>query len=277
MSAGILNATDWSTAASWSSGSKPVSNDDAVVPNTLAANVTMAGDETAVDLDLLVVHRGFVNTFGTSAAPLKFSADLIKVFGSSGFYFTGTDVSTDEIRLQMPTNTTPVELGNADTGDFTRIICQRGLITLKANILFSASGMVEVGWMNDAVGDVRVILAAAADTLPNLRMNGGRVMSDAVITLAHICGGTLTQDTVAVTTAYVYSGGILQLNGSGTVATTVVVYDGGTLDLLQTALQKTITTLYLFPGAKVLWDTNDVGATPGLHTITNLFDLRNAE
>jgi len=277
MSGGVLNATDWSTAENWSSGAIPVSTDDTVVPNTLAANVTMSGDESAVALDLLHVHRGFTNTFGTSASPLQFSSEFTKVFGSSGFYMEGTDVTSEEIRLQMPANNTPVELGNADAGDFTRIICNRGLVTLKANILFSAAGMVEVGWMTDRNGDVRVVLAAGADTLPNLRMNGGRMTSDAIITLAHLCAGTLTQDTAAITTVYVYDGARLELNGSGTVATTVVVYGGGTLDLLQTALQKTVTTLYLFPGAKVIWDTNDVGATPGLHTISNLFDLRNAE
>lgn len=284
MSAGLLNASDWSTAANWSSGSKPIDDDDAIVPNTLGANVTMSGDETGIDLDLLKVQRGFTKTFGTSAAPLQFAADLIKVFGSSGFYFecsdTGTpNQTTDEIRLQMPDANTPVELGTdsaATLGDFARIICQRGLITLKGNISFTATAQVEVGYMNDPAGDVRLIIASGADTLPNLRMNGGKVKSDGPITTAHVCGGTLTQDTAAVTTAYVYRGGRLELNGSGTVATTVIVYAGGWLDLLKTSFQKTITTLYLFPGANVIWDQN-LSGSPGLHTITNPFDMRDAE
>lgn len=282
MAGGLLNATDWSTNGNWSSGTKPAIGDEAIIPNTNAANITIAGDETAVDLDMLYVQRGYTNTFGTSASPLQFSADLIKVLGSSGFYFEGTDVTTDEIRLQMPNNNTPVELGNADTGDFERVICNRGLITLKANILFSATGIVEVGWKNDRANDVRVIIASGADTLPNLRMNGGTVTSDGAITEAHIRAGTLTQDTAAVTTAYVYDGARLELNGNGTVATTVVVYGGGTLDLLQTSFLKTITTLYLFPGANIVWDkrTYDAGGvnTEGLHVITNApFDMRDAE
>jgi len=284
MSGGILNASDWSTAANWSSASKPVNDDDTVIPNTLNDNVTMSADESDLDVDLLHVQKGFTGTFGTSASPLVFAADLIKVFGSSGFYMEvgdGTTSSgiTDEIRLQMRTPNTPVELGKeaaASLGQFERIICERGLITLKGNVNFTATAVVEVGYMNDQAGDVRVIIGSGADTLPNLRMNGGRVTSDGAITTATVCNGILTQDTAAVTTVFVYRGGRLELNGSGTVATTVVIYDGGWLDLLQTSFQKTITTLYLFPGANIIWDQN-LSGSPGLHTITNPFDMRNAD
>ena len=292
MAGGLLNATDWSTDGNWSTGTKPdtSADTDAVIPHSLDANVTMAGDESDVDFGLLHVQKGFTGTFGTSASPLVFAADMIKVFGSSGFYMEvgdGTTSSgiTDEIRLQMRTPKTPAELGKeaaASVGEFQRVICQRGLITLKANIQFTATADVEVGYMTDQAGDVRVIIGSGADTLPNLRMNGGTVTSDGPITTAHVCSGTLTQDTVAVTTVFVYRNGRLELNGStaaigGPVATTVVVYDGGWLDLLQTSFQKTITTLYLMPGSNVIWDTNNVGATQGLHTITTLHDLRNAE
>ncbi len=268
---------NWSTGGNWSGTGKPVDADDVMIPKALGSDVTMSADEGDVDLDLLHVHKFYPGRVGTSGAPIKIAADLIEVFGSSGFYFECDDQgapnhTTDEVRIATPTPDTPVELGNATgstLGDFDRVGINRGNLTCKASIKWTAAAHLEVGFLNNLDSDAHVTLAATGPTLANLRMNGGRVESNVVITRADVCGGILVQDIAAITTVYVYRGGVLHLNGQGTVATTVVVYDGGTLDLLQTADDKILTDLTLWPGSIIKWSPNDVGADPGLHTITN--------
>lgn len=281
MSGGQLNATDWSTAGNWSSAAKPVDNDDAIISNTLAADVTMSADEGGVDLDLLDVPPLYNFRVGTSAAPIAITSDLIRVYGSSGFYFhcDHNDAAThicDVTLLQCRTPNVPVELGSATTvgageAHWDKIVANRCQLTLKANIIWTATGILQVGFVTNPLGDVRAELAAGGPTLPTLLQNGGRVESDVVITLGYICAGTLVQDAATATTLHVLNGATLQLDH--TALTTVHVWPGGTLDLMQNSLQKTITTAYFYPGSTIVWEENTAN-TPGLHTITNKYDYR---
>lgn len=268
-----LNGADWSTAADWDTASKPVDDDVAIIPGTNGNNIIMAGDEGGVDLDALDVHRLFANLVGTSASPIAIAADLIKVYGSTGFFFEcdhddAADHFVDECVIQ-PDRGTPVELGSrAQGGGFDafwkQIMLNRGQVTLKSNILYDTDGIVEVGYVNRRDSDVMAVIASGGPTLPNLRINGGRVENNSVATDTWLAGGTLVQDLAAATSLYIYSGGVCEYNH--TSSTLVVVYAGGTLDLLKNADAKTITTLWTFPGSTLIYD-------PTLHTFTTHKDF----
>lgn len=275
-----LNGVDWSTAGHWDNG-KPADNDSASIPATNDNRAITMGDEGGVDVDLLTVHHGFKGTMGTSASPIGVAADLIRVYGSSGFYWENdhddvAEHTVDKCILQCRNNSVPVELGSkttvgAGSATWTNVWAKRGHVTIKANLLWTASGLLEVGYVGSPANDVQAILAASEATLPLLRQNGGRVESQVVITAGEIMGGTLVQDTATPVLIHVYSGATLVLNH--TAATTIEVHDGGTLDLLQNARFKTITTLTLHPKANIRW-LQDVAATPGLHTVGTLNDYR---
>lgn len=284
MAGEILNASDWSTDASWSSLLKPADGDDAIIPNTLGSDVTMSGDEGGVDLGYCYVHPLYRHRCGTAASPLHIAAALIEVLGSTGFYLESDDNgaagdTVEFIRLQMREANTPVELGShagALDGDFERILVQRGHVTLKAGTKFTASSKLEIGYMADRLNDARVILAAGAELLPTLVMNGGQMQCDSAITSAWLHAGTLKQDTAAISVAHIHPGATLEYNGTATLGE-CDVYDDGVLDLEQTAVRKTITTLRVWPRGRVigrlkrLWDVS--GTKDGMHTVTNYYDM----
>lgn len=267
----------WGTDANWSSLAKPVNNDDAIIPPELAYNVSMPGDETGVDLDLLQVHRDYARTFGTSASPIQIASDVLKIFGSTGFYFEGADdggagLQIDETLIQMPNANTPVELGTkagSTSGEWIQIRVDRGALTIKANCLFTAAGELV---LNSAAASA--ILTEGADTLEHLRVNAGTVLSNITISHARIHGGVVTQDKAVISEAHVFGGGRLVYDHA--TLSTVIVYNGGTLDLLQNAVKKTIGHLYLYPGANILWDPDRTGdgGPGGLHSVSNFHDFR---
>lgn len=269
-----LVGDDWSTAADWDGAAKPVDNDVAIIPGTNGNNIVMTGDEGGVDLDALDVHRLFKNRVGSSATPIAIAADLIKVYGSAGFYFECdhdglADHFVDECVIQMPTNATPVELGSVAQGGgfdakWKQIMLNRGMATLKSNIVYDTGAIVEVGYVNRRDSDAKLTIASGGPTLPNLRVNGGRVENNSVATDAWLTGGTLVQDLAAATSLYIYAGGVCEYNH--TSSTLIVVYGGGTLNLLKNAKVKTITTLWTFPGSKLIYD-------PTLHTFTTHKDF----
>jgi hypothetical protein len=261
--------SDWD--ADWTP-SVPVDNDSAFIPETLASSITSGMDQGDIDLDLLYTHQGFLRDVGASGAPLLIAADLIDLRSPGGFYFAcdanSAAQKTDEIRIAAAHRDAIIEIDSnaADAGDIDAIIALRGNILLKGNIQFGASCVLQVGYVETRLADVRLKIATGADTLPTLDQRGGKIISDGAITAAAVHAGELTQDTAAITTLEIYGGGKVIYNHSA--ATTVKVYEGGILDLMQTSEQKAITTLWRYPGSVVHMDDS-------LHTVTTTYDLRN--
>lgn len=275
-----LNGLDWSTAGHWDNG-KAADTDTAIIPATNDNIALTMGDEGGVDLDVLVVHHGFKGTMGVSASPIGVAANLIRLYGSSGFYWENdhddvAEHTVDKCLVQCRNNSVPVELGSKATvaggiASWEEVWAKRGNVTIKANLLWNASGLLEVGYVGNRLSDVRAALVAGGATLPLLRQNGGRVESDVIITAGEVMGGTLVQNIATPVLLHVYSGATLVLNH--TAATTIHVHDGGMLDLLDNAKEKTITNLTLHPKANIRW-LQDTTNTPGLHVVTNLYDYR---
>jgi len=265
---------NWSTTGNWDNG-KPASTDYAYIPPSLSYNVTMTGDETAVDCYLIEVHRDYRGTVGTSGSPIQISTDVLKVFGSTGFYMEATDGQLGHTLIQCPDANTPVQLGTESgggDGEWDRIMLDRGKLTVAAGLLWDDAG----GELVTTGSQATAILTTGGDTLPSLYMNGGSVYSDVAITAAHLAGGTLYQDTALATTVHVFEGATYVLNH--TAATNVIIHTGGTLDMMQNSDFKTITNLYTYRGSRLIWDP-EWDATPpspvyGLHTVTNWYDYR---
>ncbi len=264
-----ITGDDWSVAGDWSP-SRPVDGDTAIVPRTNDNNIVMgAGDDGGVDLGAFDIHHLFKHRVGSSPTPIAVGgAGLITVYGSTGFYFEADhdDVANktiDQCVIQMPTNTTPVELGSrASVGGvdalWAELMLNRGFVTLKSNMLFAAGAIVRVNSFSRPDSDVKLVIASGGPTLPNLRINGGRVENNSVATDTELSGGVLVQDLAAAANLYI-QGGWCDYNH--TSATLIEVMAGGTLDLLKNAKIKTITTLWTHPGSTLIYD-------PRLHTFT---------
>jgi len=260
-----LSGAAYTTAANWTGATEPVDGDRALIPSTLGVDV-VGGDRGSIDLALLNVSEGFNYRFCSSGTPLKGAADLIRVAGSTGFYFEcsldgATASKVDDCRIQLPSRDTPFELGSetADAGDWDAIEVLRGKGTLKGNIMFGAACVLKAGYVSSRFDDVNLTISPGADTLPELQLLGGACVADNVITLGHIYGRH-TQRTAAMTTGRVYPGGVLDYEH--TSSTLIEVYPGGTLNLKTNGgIVKAITTLIEWPGAIIIRDD-------AIHTFT---------
>jgi len=279
-----LQGADLSVAGNYASGVLPAADDGLTIPSSLNANVV---DSTpaliTIDLDFLKVMPGFTGLFGSSGSPIRFAADRIDVFGSSGFYFecdadtsATPDLITDLINVNCPNANTPVELGSYDSdstaarGVITAINIAKGNVLIKSNTIFDSS---TVTLCPTNYGDARLEIAANADTLEILLVKNGYSKANNVVTALTVdAGATHVQDVAAVTTANVY--GALMMNYGAnltgtTVATTINMYEGCTVNLFGDGQNaghtpyKTVTTINKHPNSTLIYDST-------VHTITNL-------
>ncbi len=266
MSGGFLQAADWATDGNWSSSAKPIVNDDAIIADTLGADVIdTGGTAEGIDLNLLMTHPLYLRNFGSSAAPIKTAADLIQALGAGGFFFEcdagGVALKTDRIDV-MPSNANAtIEIGTnaSDQGDIDKIVILSGNVTLKGNIMFGASAEVLIGSMGRP-SDTRVKLVSGADTLASLKMNSGDFACQGAVTAGELWGGRWVQSEAAVTTLDIHAGGVCEWKHATTSGTTINIYPGGKLDLMQEAMY-IVLTVNRWPGSTLL--KNDA-----LHTIT---------
>ena len=153
-------------------------------------------------------------------------------------------------------------------GDFARIVCNRGILTLGASIKFTSTPIVTIGFIDDLLGDANLTIAAGAPVLATLQQNGGRSELHNEITNLRIAAGTCTKESAKAVNIEVAEGATLIYNhaASGTDVTLCEVHGGGTLDLMQNSVEKVFVKTIAHPGAIIRYD-------PSLHTIV-LTDLR---
>lgn len=263
-----LQGTNWSTSGDWSPAGLPGLSDEVMILDT--ARDILTGDQGGANkLNSLRIPPRYVGAFGSSGSPLMIASSLIEYKGRGGFYFeadlnAGSAYTTDEIRIDAADSAVKVEIGShtGDAGAITRIIAMMGNILLKANINFSSSRV-------EALSGVSLTMVSGiAAALTTLIHKGATSKSDsAITTLDMLGGGEHTQDTAAIITANVYSGALIYNHTAGT---TIRVYDGGTLILDGNTKTKTITNVWLYPGARMIPSKVD-----GVNIlITNLYDLR---
>lgn len=275
MSGGILQAVQWDQDASWSTGNKPVSTDQAIVSDLLgdAASVTDAtGAASTIELALLQTHPLFMGNFGSSGTPIVSATNLLQVYGGGGFFFecTANAVANETLRADIAASAagTRVELGSetGDKGDWTDIYAMRGNLLLKGNIAFAAAARLVVGSLMHE-RDAHVVIASGAEVLPNLDQSAGVVTALNVVTNGKISGGVFVKNTNPCVNLDLL-GGICYYDHEavGGDATVIRVHRGAMLHLWRNAVLKTLSTVILMPGSTIVFSEQ-------VHTFTNLIDL----
>lgn len=273
MAFNFLQNVDWGNAAHWSL-IVPITGDEVAIPETLGAAVTGTPDQTGVDLAKFRIHAGYEEDIFTSGSPIKIAATLLEHFGAGNLYYacaadTASAFKTDEVLIQAANNEVVTELDSvsADPGDFNLVTANRGIVRIKTNFAWDASGAVQIGHVDDVANDVKMEIAQGSDVLPNLHQCGGTLVCNRAITTA-TCAGRMTQDIAAVGVLFIGPGGHVTYNH--TSGTSIVVCTGGTLNLLGNSVEKSFTDIFAMPNSIVIYDKN-------LLTVTNKragFDFR---
>lgn len=250
--------TDWSTPGNWSAATEPVSNDIAIIPAS-SAQAIAGSDESAVDLDALLVEAGYLANIGSSGSELNISADLVKFFGSGNFYYLDGAGITDLVLINSGSMSNAIELGG-DT--ITACTILRGTVTLAGTIGTMAN--LRIGHVTNRESDVILTIAAGATAYTVVDQAGGVVTCGSVATTWNQSAGTSTYHGAIAMTTLNLKGGRMSYTSTGTL-TTAWVYGGAVLDL--TGGAKTVTDLYLLPGSEAIYDSS-------LVTVTTLHDWR---
>lgn len=269
----LLQGTNWDTAGDWTPASEPVTGDDVRVSDTPRDIIT--GDQGTIDLNTLLVPNRYVGSFGTSGAPLKAACSKVRYLGRGGFFYesdknAGSNFRTDEIQIDAADSAVKVEIGSnaADPGFVDKIVAMRGNILLKANIAFDTVTTPYIQALRDAI---LAIAAGITNPLTLLHNQGATVKCDSVITTLRQFGGEHTQDIAKAVNCDVIGGTLIYNHAAGGGdAVVITVWDGATLVLDANSNAKTITTVTLLPGARMIPSKVD-----GVNIIiTTLNDLR---
>ena len=207
---------DLGTTGNWSVGT-PTANDDAIFTGEYTSadsgpNTGMA-DLDGVDLNLVLVTSEYTQPIGTIGAPMQCSADKVEHYGQNTlFYKDGATVITDHFLC-----------------DVARAVTGVGGSPVKS---FELSG--------------------TATTLLSLIRGQGEILASSEVTTIHVGqmgvsapGTTLTIGASCTITTCRCFGGVVTC--STAPSGSVEVFAGGTW----TQDTATISTLYVFPGARV--------------------------
>jgi hypothetical protein len=121
---------------------------------------------------------------------------------------------------------------------------------------------LRVGHVTNRESDAIVTIAAGATAYTAVHQAGGIVTCGSVTTTWNQNAGVSTYHGAIAMTTLQLKGGRMNYTSTGTL-TTAWVYGGAVLDL--TGGAKTVTTLYILPGGKAIYDES-------LVTVTNLND-----
>ena len=256
-------------AGSFSPNGVPANNDEVSCPQGQSATKTDTGGALKdKDFNLFKTHRLFTGDVGASGAPLQFAADLLVHEGSGGCFIECNDVAAsltmDEVRLRGANAGVAMELGTNATnlGDYKLITVDRGILTIKASLVFAANPIVTVGSMGNVGGDATLIIAdMAAVVLADLIQTGGKATTHNIITNLAIHAGLHIKDINKAVNVDVF-GGTLQYDHIAAAGDVVLitVHAGGTLDFMQSVVttaggvRRTIDKVIAKPGSNVFFD-----------------------
>lgn len=205
--------TDGATSfdpSSWESGNGFIANAELVVSNQTQRFVS-GFDQSTNGIDYLHILGGSPKVTGSNILDIKFEAS------PSAEYPLVIDTSGGQINLEIDaTNDCPVGLfrGTDITvydGEFgDRLVVESGTVMLNESVTFGASAEL-------IVKGGRVI-SKSTDTIPVLRMTGGYLETESVITTGHVGGGTVvtnvTSTANAMTTLNLYGGTVRMKAGT---------------------------------------------------------------
>lgn len=257
----------------------PVDGDKLKVPPQNKLDVTINTDNQQ-NMAEIVVTRGYTKSFGKAGNAIRANTDMLGYFGSGSMHFASKDDGaspevTDTVVVAAANTDAIVVLtrdgaSHANGGTFQDLRFFRGTITCGGTSFFHASAVVDVGYVNSQRNDAVVDIVNGAN-LPTLNIDGGTTTCNTPVTAADVTNGKLTQIDQLITTLHIRHGG--HVDYQHTTATTIVVHSGGTLELSGKEDFKTITTLVLHAGSRLISAAapNEAGGP----TVTNLTDYRN--
>jgi hypothetical protein len=258
--------TDYSDADNWlSSGAAgiPAAGDWV---NFLAnlVSVTAGLNQSAIVLgnfNISDAYAGRIGTTGLAAgAYLRIASPLVDLHTPSGTNATGSDL----IKLDLGSSTAAAVTVHGSS----RSVAESGLEPIRligtnaGNKLYMLNGTVgiatsvpgEVATFSEANLRAGVLRCGEGVTLGTLLQDGGIAnLYCGATTITQNGGNLTTTGSGTVTTANIQGNAVL--NSTGTI-TTMNVRDGGAVDLIQNRAARTITTLNLYKGARIIGDTH---------------------
>ncbi len=225
---------DFSTAANWTGDTAPANGDDVVFDATCVTNCTAGMDQSAVNLNSLLVTSGYTGTIGATGAPLQLDTDPVTdrvvMEGSGSLFITGG--------LALVTHLAgTLEVGGA-IGTLNPF---SGTCTVRASATVTT---INQGAASASNAPTLTVPSTATVTTVNAFRGTGTCAC--ALTALNVYGATWSQSE-DVTTLIVTSGTVNWTDGD---ITTALMY-GGTLDGSSGAAARAIATLERHDTSKV--------------------------
>lgn len=281
----------WNAAENWSGGAVPTSNDE-VIFDKGAVPLLWELDQNTLSLDLLRTDRSYTGWIGlnpwgfldagveNTSCPeyrdthLHADFDRIEVGRESG---AGTGAGQGRINLENGDTGTPV-MQVFNTAGAPKDAGQLAVDYIPADaqgnlIVNNAPGGVGVcarqPGTTGTIGDINVattnpasrVVVGEGVTWTNYRQNQGNnvIAAAADVTAVRVSGGTLTTvgEEWTITSLLLFAGKVIQNHYDSTaVITTGTLYANAILDLIQSYRARTVSTLNMVAGSKVLLDAH---------------------
>lgn len=262
---------DYGTARNWQLDLVPVATDDVIIDSgdsgTSSVDLLYSLNQSSVaiaDFRVLPGYSGNIGRF-TFGLPhyLRIDPDLFRYEGSGALAMFNIGSANIDCYINSTGKPTTQRYSTYLKGsNIATCYVQRGVVGIAPLDEDTATvATLNVGYVDNQAGDSKVTVGTGV-TLTTLSQTAGFVELRCAATTVN-CGygsSLLTRGSGAVTTMNVY--GTAVLDSTGTI-TTLNVY--GTVDFSRSRAARTVTTLNVFPGAKVIlgsWITLTNKITP---------------
>lgn len=256
-------------AANFESASIPVDADELVVPDTISVSIN-GTDQSGIKLALIKTARGYVGNIGLLGDPLIIDAAKFTHLGSGFLFLKSDDAASTEFTDWVLIDS---ENGaNLDGEEITRVTVLKGVVTLASTLgSVTLPAVVEVTFRDNPASDAIVIVnCALLASTGTLKVDAGDVTTNAAVPIVNQSGGLWRHSNTGASAVTTYNGfgGKGFYDSTGTLVTTNV-YSGCTFDLTTNSLEKTLTTVNVFPDGTFIYD-------PEVTTIGTLNRIGNA-
>ena len=264
------NEGDWATAANWDGG-VPGNGDDVVLQHS-SQSVTAGFAQGAIDLASLRIDQSFTGQIGDADNYLVIGSTLVTIGQSSG-ESGASPAGSSLIKLNLDTTATAVTVHNTGGSAESGRQALRLLLDNAANVVSIRKGSVSIAadageeselatlnisFVDGVTSDADVIIGSGV-TLATVQKTGGSLaLKCAVTTLTNRAGSVRTSGTGAITTINMHDGSA-DLNSTG-IVTTLHGF-GGSIDTTESLAARTITTLNVWAGFDITYDSAIVTVT----------------
>lgn len=254
----------WDTAANWTPATVPISNDDVII-NAGSRSIDDGLDQSAVDLDSMVVGPDYTGEIGNSAtAPLQIGCDEMTMNGGGDNHFikSGAGNAIDILRIKSIGSTGLGAISLEANATIGALIVTKGVVQLFDGTF---TDVVLQAFDNVPANATINILDATLTTFWKNRGNATLLSTSAsgVVTNAYVGDDTFTVDAGTLTNLWQFRGTTFWTTEDATLTLAKIM--GGVFDASLQPAARTITTLESHAGTRINLDTGVVGSI----TVTN--------